>query len=77
MFKQRGISDQQWFPTHYRLTEQDINQIVNDWEAEWKIPEIETTQKDTQPRKETQELEKDQEEEEYEQGEQGNGEGDT
>jgi hypothetical protein len=41
----------------------DALHVVNNWDVEWKIPEIETTQKDTeQPEKETQEPEKDQEE---------------
>jgi hypothetical protein len=63
-------SDQQWLSTSYRLTKQDVSQIVNDWEAEWKTPVTETTQK------ETQQPEKDQEEE-HEHEEQGNGAGDT
>jgi hypothetical protein len=37
------------------VTEQEIIQIVNDWDDEWKISKTKTMQK------ETQELEKDQE----------------
>jgi hypothetical protein len=49
---------------HYRVTEQDIIQIVNDWDEEWRIPETEP-EKETKPKKKYQE--------EEEQGEQGNG----
>jgi hypothetical protein len=45
----------------YRVTNQEISQILNDWEDEWKITEMETTQKDTENlEKEKQEIEKDQ-----------------
>jgi hypothetical protein len=56
--------DQQWLSTHYRVIEKEINQIVNDWDEEWRIPVTETMQQDTQLEKETQEPKKDQEEEE-------------
>jgi hypothetical protein len=29
---------QQWLPTTYRLTIEDVNLIINDWEEEWKSP---------------------------------------
>jgi hypothetical protein len=28
----------QWFPTSYRLTTEDVNLIITDWEEEWKSP---------------------------------------
>jgi hypothetical protein len=27
-----------WLPTTYRLTMEDVNLIINDWEEEWKSP---------------------------------------
>jgi hypothetical protein len=49
--------DQQWFSTHYRLTEKDINLIVNDWKVKWKTP-VKKKMKNGAPQKN-----KDQEEE--------------
>jgi hypothetical protein len=28
----------QWLPTRYKLTEEDVCLISNDWDKEWKIP---------------------------------------
>jgi hypothetical protein len=34
--------DQQWLPTQYRLTEEEMGNIMDDWDDEWNIPPIET-----------------------------------
>jgi hypothetical protein len=34
--------DQQWLPTQYRLTEEEMGNIMDDWDDEWKIPPTET-----------------------------------
>jgi len=36
--------NQQWLSTHYRVIEQDISQIVNDWDEEWRTLVTETMQ---------------------------------
>jgi hypothetical protein len=33
--------DQQWLPTQYRLTEDEMGHIMVDWDDEWKIPPAE------------------------------------
>jgi hypothetical protein len=62
----------QWFPTSYRLTTEDVNLIVNDWEEDWKIPTEKTGQSE-----EEEEQDKSDEEQGDEQGkDQTNGAGD-
>ena len=34
--------DQQWLPTQYMLTEDEMGHIMVDWEKEWNIPLAET-----------------------------------
>jgi hypothetical protein len=40
--------DQQWLPTQYRLMEEEMGNIMLDWDDEWKIPPTET-EPSTQP----------------------------
>jgi hypothetical protein len=34
--------NQEWFPTWYMLTKEDMGYIMEDWVVYWKIPPIET-----------------------------------
>jgi hypothetical protein len=39
---------QEWLTMRYRVTEEEMGHIMEDWDAEWKIPMIETEQPETQ-----------------------------
>jgi hypothetical protein len=59
--QEKKDSDQQWFPTQYRLTEDDMGHIMVDWDDEWKIPPTETRPSERQ-NPEVQEIDDDEEE---------------
>jgi hypothetical protein len=40
--------DQQWFPTQYKLMEEEMGNIMDVWDDEWKIPPT-VTYPSTQP----------------------------
>ena len=37
----RRDPDKQWIPVAYKLSEEDVSMIVNDWEDNWKKPVLE------------------------------------
>jgi hypothetical protein len=44
MYVQARDSNQEWLPTLYRLTEEDMGHIMEDWVDDWKIPTSYTKQ---------------------------------
>jgi hypothetical protein len=36
----------QWLPTSYKVTEEDVSLISNDWDENWKVPAEETEHPD-------------------------------
>jgi hypothetical protein len=65
--------NQEWFPTWYRLTEEEMGHIMEDWDDDWKIPSTETEQRNQRHNDpETKEISS---REEGEEQEKGNGKG--